>query len=110
MKKARPHPKPQRPRHFVRQWRKHRSLTIEQLAERVGVTHGAIGQLERGEVNYTQSMLEGIADALTCTPCDLVSRDPASSRDILVVWDRADSAQREQIFEIATTITRRKAS
>lgn len=75
-KDRKPVAKTSKPRHFVRKWRKYRLLTMEQLAERVGVTHGAIGQLERGEVNYTQPMLEAIADALACHPGDLVSHDP----------------------------------
>ena len=110
MSKARPVPKPSKPRHFVRQWRKHRMLTIEQLAERVGVTHGAIGQLERGEVNYTQPMLEAIAEALMCSPGDLVSRDPASTDSIWLVWSQANEAQRDQIVKIAETITQKRSA
>lgn len=64
------------PRHFVREWRKHRQLTLEALAGQIGVTHGALSQLERGETAYTQSMLEALADALECTPSDLISRSP----------------------------------
>ena len=64
------------PRHFIRQWRKHRGLTLERLAERVGVTAGALSQLERGEVNYTQPMLEALAEELRTTPGALVSWPP----------------------------------
>lgn len=74
------------PRHFIRAWRQHRELTQEQLAERVGMTHGAISQLERGEVNYTQPTLEALAEALSCQPADLIMRDPKSP-----VWSIVDS-------------------
>jgi len=60
----------------VREWRKFRSLTQEQLAERIGKTHGAISQLENGKIDYTQGMLEALSDALRCDPGDLLSRDP----------------------------------
>jgi len=110
MSKARPVPKPSKPRHFVRQWRKYRMLTIEQLAERIGVTHGAIGQLERGEVNYTQPMLEAIADALMCEPGDLVMRDPLASQSIWSVWEHASTEQRDQIVRIAEAITQKKSA
>jgi len=66
------------PRHFIKAWRTHRGLTQERLADRVGVTHGAMSQLERGLVNYTQPMLEALADALQCEPADLLWRDPES--------------------------------
>lgn len=64
------------PCHFIREWRKHRGLTLERLAERVGVTAGALSQLERGEVNYTQPMLEALAESLQTTPGALVSWTP----------------------------------
>ena len=66
------------PRHFIKQWRKHRGLTQQRLADRLGQTHGAVSQLERGLVGYTQSTLEMLADALQCEPADLLWRDPDS--------------------------------
>ena len=44
----------------------------------VGVTHGAMSQLERGFIKYTQPMLEALAEALRCTPGDLLTRAPKS--------------------------------
>jgi transcriptional regulator with XRE-family HTH domain len=71
------------PRHFIREWRKFRGLTLKRLGGRVGVTHGALSQLERGGTSYTQPMLEALADALNCTPADLVGRPPELSFGIL---------------------------
>lgn len=81
--KVRPIPKPERPRHFIREWRKFRGLTQERLAERVDVTAGAISQLENGIVSYTQPTLEALAYALQCEPGDLLSRDPALDGAVL---------------------------
>jgi transcriptional regulator with XRE-family HTH domain len=69
---------PQPPHHFIRQWRLHRRLTQERLAEMVGVTHGALSQLERGLIKHTQPMLKALADVLQCEPADLIRRDPTS--------------------------------
>ena len=85
MAKVRSVPKPKQPRHFIRQWRLYRGYTQERLAERVGVTHGALSQLERGLTNYTQPMLEALAEALQCDPADLIMRDPNS--EIWSLWD-----------------------
>lgn len=71
-----PIPKPERRRHFVKEWRRYRHLTQEQLAERIEKTHGAISQLENGKIDYTQGMIEALAVALNCEPGDLLSRDP----------------------------------
>lgn len=62
--------------HYLREWRKHRGLTLESLGEKVGVTHGALSQLERGEINYTQQTLEAIARALGCNAGELIMGPP----------------------------------
>jgi transcriptional regulator with XRE-family HTH domain len=84
------------PRHFIKEWRKHRRLSQERLAERVGVTHGAIGQLERGLTSYTQPMLEALADALQCTPADLIMRNPLKGDAPLSILDGLDSSARHE--------------
>lgn len=76
MAKVKSRLKQEGPRHFIREWRKHRDLTLEQLAERIEVTAGALSQLERGQVNYTQPMLEALAVELRTTPGALVSWPP----------------------------------
>jgi len=92
----RPHP-----RHFIREWRKHRGLTLERLAERIEVTHGAISQLERGLVNYTQPMLEALASALSCEPSDLLRPPPIDAENELAAYVmRLDSHKREQALRL----------
>lgn len=86
MPKVRSRLKRRNPRHFIRQWRQYRGYTLEQLAEMVGVTHGALSQLERGVTNYTQPMLEKLAESLRCEPADLIMRDPSS--DTWSIWDQ----------------------
>jgi transcriptional regulator with XRE-family HTH domain len=63
-------------RTFIREWRKHRGLKQEELADCVGVTQETISRLERGQIAYTQQTLEAISDALDCDPADLIARDP----------------------------------
>ena len=104
MKNHGPHPKPKKPRHFVRQWRKYRGYSQEKLAEIVGVTDGAISQLERGDTNYTQQMLEALAVALMCEPADLIMRDPTDSEGIWSLWDRAKPGQRQAIVAVAESL------
>lgn len=76
-KKVIPIPKPRKAHHYLREWRKYRGLTQEQLAGRIDATAGAISQLENGLIGYTQSTLESLAVALNCQPGDILSRDPA---------------------------------
>lgn len=62
--------------HFIRPWRKFRHLTQQQLAERLDITQATLSRIEKGEIAYTQPVLEAIADALACEPGDLIMRDP----------------------------------
>lgn len=100
MGKVRTNFKGGKPRHFIREWRKFRLLTLERLAERIDVTHGALSQLERGETNYTQPMLEALADALQCTPGDLITRPPGADPGLWLIWENADQPEREQITRL----------
>lgn len=94
-------------RTFIRQWRKHRKLTLEQLAARLGdMVPSNLSMLERGQRGYTQLTLERIAVQLGTTAATLLSRGPEEGDDILAIWDQAKPGQRRQIIEIAKTITR----
>lgn len=94
-------------RHYVREWRKFRGLTQERLAERTPFTTGAISQLETGRTKYTQDMLEALAEALQCTPADLLMRDPLREG---AVWSLEDHLKqvpierRNQIIAVVETL------
>jgi transcriptional regulator with XRE-family HTH domain len=61
---------------FIREWREYRGHTLEELAEIVGCTAGAISNVERMTSGYTQGMLEALADALHCSTGELLERNP----------------------------------
>ena len=93
-------------RHFIRSWRKHRGLTLEQLAERIGMTHQNLGKIERGKVPYNQALLELLAEELRCAPADLIMRDPSQPHPMWSIWDTLAPVQRDQVAAIAETIKR----
>jgi transcriptional regulator with XRE-family HTH domain len=78
----------QKPRHFIREWRKHRGLTQEQLAERIGIGRSYLTKIERGDRRWDQPFLEAAADALRCEPQDILVRDPTDPEGIWSIWDR----------------------
>lgn len=84
--------------HFIRQWRKHRGLTQQELAKRIDYTDGAISHIETGQSAYTQTFLEAIAKALDCKPGDLIFHEPktASNKDkinqMVASMDEEDTA------------------
>lgn len=105
--RPKPAPKPQKRRHFIKQWRKFKRLTQEKLAERIGVTPGAISQLELGRVNYTQPMLERLAEEFGCRPGDLLNVDPTVDKAMWSIWETLDVPARNQVAEIAETFLRK---
>lgn len=87
------------PGHYIRQWRDAEGLTLERLAERVGLTHGTLSRIERGKTAYTQQVLEALADALGTTPASLIMRDPLNP-SIYSIWDNIPVTEREQAAKV----------
>jgi transcriptional regulator with XRE-family HTH domain len=97
---------PMSQRHFIREWRKHRGLTQDQLAERIGINRAYISKIESGARRYDQPFLEAAAEVLQCAPADLIMRNPADPEGIWSVWDSLTGPQRVQVIEIAKTLKR----
>lgn len=91
-------------RHYVREWRKFRGLTQERLAERTPFTTGAISQLETGRTKYTQDMLEALAEALQCSPADLLMRDPLREGAVWSIEEQLKSVSLQKRTEILAVV------
>lgn len=70
-------------KHYLREWRQYRGLSLRKLADRMetepGVpfmSHANIDRVEKGMQPYTQELLEAAALALDTTVPDLLSVDP----------------------------------
>lgn len=87
---------------FIREWRKHRGLTLEQLAERLGgFTAGSLSRIERGRQPYNQGLLEAIGVALLCEPADLLAKSPRTvDYELWTVISRLDESKRRQALKI----------
>jgi transcriptional regulator with XRE-family HTH domain len=93
-------------RTFIREWRQSRGLTLQQLANRIGITHASLSRIERGLQPYSQPLLEALADALQTEPASLLMRNPTDPEGIWSIWDQAKPGERRQIVEIAKTLIR----
>lgn len=99
-------PRKQYRKTFVREWRKHRGLTLERLADRVDMTPSALSYLERGQSGYSQETLELIAHALQTDPASLIMRNPADEEAIWSIWDQASEGEKRQISEVVKALKR----
>jgi transcriptional regulator with XRE-family HTH domain len=111
-RKARPHPKPQRLRTYIKEWRKFRGLTLAQLSDRLAVeetveiSDGQLSRIERSQQPYSQDLLEAIARVLRCEPADLLMRDPTDPEALWSIYDQLTPAQRQQLAEFGQIIKR----
>lgn len=102
--KAIPRLKPSHPRFFFREWRKHRGYNQEELAELVGVTPSTISQLENGKQGFSDSTLTALADALACSPGDLLMRNPLDTDAPWSIWDSVKKSSPEQRAAIVAVV------
>lgn len=92
---------------FIREWRKFRDLTQEQLADRMGVARSYVSHVEKGKRRYDQYFLEAAAHALNCTPADLIMRDPSQPGSIWSIWDRIPTSDRDQATKVLETFIKK---
>lgn len=81
-------------KHYLKEWRKKRGLSLRKLADRMetepGVplmSHANIGRIENFEQPYTQELLEAAAEALECSVSDLLSVDPTKDGKVIDIMD-----------------------
>lgn len=97
-------PGSERRRHFIKEWRAHRGLTMERLADRLDISKATLSRIESGKQPYTQDTLEALADALSCEPADLIMRNPTAPGAIWSLWEKATVAQRQQIESVVRAL------
>lgn len=90
---------------YLREWREHRQLTQEQLADRIGISRVMVSKIERGLNPYHQAFLEAAAAALMCEPADLLVRDPSHPDPIWTVWERIPPVDRPRALAILRALT-----
>jgi transcriptional regulator with XRE-family HTH domain len=77
---------------FLKEWRKHRGMTQEELGEAVEMTASSISQIETGKQGFSDKSLVKFARALNCTPVALLACDPAAAE----FWELFEIAQKLQ--------------
>lgn len=104
--KKQPLPRSRFRRTFIKQWREHRHLNQEQLADLLDMTQSHLSMLENGKRGYTQETLEAIAIALQTDVASLLARNPEEGDSIWSIWDQAKPDERRMIVDIAKTVTK----
>lgn len=99
--------KGERGKTYLREWRKHKGMSLEQASAAVGISHTTLGRIERGLVPYNQDLIENLALLYGVDPAELLRTDPerVDERDqVLNFWDRASVAEQRQIYRVVEAI------
>jgi transcriptional regulator with XRE-family HTH domain len=75
------------PPHYLREWRKFRRMTQDELAAAVGTSKSVISDLERVQLQLSPKWLHRLAPVLRTQPGYILDRDPESlDTDIIDIW------------------------
>lgn len=90
---------------FLRAWRKHSGLSLQAVAEKLGMEdHTSLSRVERGIYPYSQDLLENLALIYGCDPAELLASDPERPSNIHSLWDRATVEERQRIYRVAEAL------
>lgn len=87
---------------YIAQWRDHRGMTQEQLANRLKTTSMTISRWERGAVALNTTVMSELADALGIEPEDLYHHPDTPSPNALLRGQPADVL--DQAIRIITAL------
>ncbi|NTG07205.1 helix-turn-helix domain-containing protein [Rhizobium rhizogenes] len=104
-------------KHFLRQWRKHRGLSLRKLADRMEIepgvpitSHANIGRIETFQQPYSQDIMEAAATALGCTVTDLLTVDPSKEGEVVDLLALIRSKDPETVKAILAGLPNARAS
>jgi transcriptional regulator with XRE-family HTH domain len=92
------------PKHFIREWRRHRGLTQDELANAIRVDRTYLNKIERGKRRYIPSVLEAMAETLGCAPGDLISRRPDQTSEIEALYMSLSAEDRSRAIAVLKTV------
>ena len=84
-----------------REFRKRAALTLEQAAERVGMSSSQLSRVERGVSDFTGQWLRRLATLYQCSVTDLLTDSPAATADVPVtVIVASASSDATEIYDL----------
>lgn len=102
-----------RDRIFLKDWRKHRGLTQEELGFKMAedggepVSNAHISHIESGRKQYTQDMLERFAVALDCAPFDLLIGPPDRLTELRAITALIPTDERHRAAQVLSAFLQR---
>ena len=92
------------PKHFIREWRRHRGMTQVELASAIQIDRTKFNKIERGKRRYIPAVLEAMASTLGCAPGDLISRRPDHASEIETLYLSLSDEDRSRAIAVLKTV------
>jgi transcriptional regulator with XRE-family HTH domain len=87
--------------HYLKEWRKFRGMTQQELADALETSKSVISDMERGELQLSPKWLRRIAPILETQPGHILDHDPAElDSDIIDIWSHIDKRDRDQAIRV----------
>lgn len=97
----------EKPPHYLREWRKRKGLTQEQLADALGTSKSQISELERYNLQLSPKWLRRLAPILGVQMGYILDHHPDDlDNDIIDIWARIPEADRKQAARILSTFAK----
>ena len=93
----------------IKELRKKKKLTQDELSEKAGITGKYMGMIERGEVNVSVKILENLAEVLGVQVADFFEFEnqvsPEEQRErLLEMVKNASDSELKLLFKVANTL------
>lgn len=101
-------------RHYIREWRKAKGLSLRRLADRLEVTPGgepllsyvSLGRIEKGEQPFNEETIDAIAEALGVTRLMLLEIHPEREGALIELFKRLPEKDQEHARRYLETLAR----
>lgn len=117
-------PHSDRPKHYLRQWRKAAGLSLEGVREKaqalfedrvvaegeeidlnkIGLSHSTLSRIESFKVPYNQKLLEVLAEVYGTDVASLIIRDPTEPEGIWSIYDQIPVTERTRALKVISGV------
>lgn len=117
-------PHSDRPKHYLRQWRKAAGLSLQGVRDRaealfedrvvaegeefdlnkIGLSHSTLSRIESFKVPYNQRLLEVLAEVYGTDVASLIIRDPTEPEGIWSIYDQIPVTERPRALKVISGV------
>lgn len=81
----------------IKNRRKELNMTMEELADKIGVKRWTINKYEKNQIDFSLSTIKALHSALNISYIELLDDDDSEDREILSAYHRASNEKQETV-------------